>query len=934
MDKNKRKRLNLSLSRKKSRPNEPDNDKNQELSKGKANGSSKPKNVSSKSANETSTTPNSSSSRSIFQMLKNPPSTRTVNCPICSSRVQMASINTHLDSGCNKFGNELNTSIKSGIGVEKRINKLDVHKHNDDNKVTKDLDNIKDQHRITPKCVSNTTITTVEISDDDDVNNDYDYVNANHDDDKGDDTYAVNKLKTQGNTIIFSIENKIMHNSQISFNGASKVQPNSNVTETIDEERDSADNYCNQQKTIDSSENDCTGENVFKDSSSKEDSTEETNDSPYYLSNFKLVLDTVMSDMRDQSLFDDSDNKTIEIFKRLSPEAQKLYVRLFQRKFGWFRCSKLDYPRISGDLTPVLKELIGVGFLKDGSHLKELRETLKLLPAPDLRNLVASFNVMSKTTLQKGQNKAILIEALVRYGETQRSLFGSCSAVLLKRAKQALGDCVHVSKEPRSVFARALLLFSMNVLPDDEDNRSNGQQQQLSTIFLVNVGKLTYPTYTITRELAVFPTREHLISYAAAFQEKHEMFTALEVASDLDSAYKCYPKAAEMFSGILHSLEKGTTPYSATLPPHLRCFSAEWVYTRMCYLGVEVLQKMRQYEEAVNQLELLLKQRVYCADCRGRWWDRLALNLHQHLKQPEKALNAVRQALADDDVRFGHRLALIQRAKKILSSAWYKKKKDTISCEIDDTLLIEPQPCNTVTISGKRSAQMGVFIAPEVSRMGEVLPDTVTFCGVEEYALSYYRQQGYDEGIHGETGTFLTLYGLLFWEVIFCDGVKDVFRVPYQSSPLDMNYDSFYQNRQAIVDQRLNEIRESSSESLQKMVEWSWTQHEGQVCACVSWDRFTGVNQAKQLVACFGGPLLCGIFKHFATNLRHRHSGMPDLVVWNSSTFEYRIVEVKGPGDRLSTKQLIWLGDLASLGATVEVCYVTAVGGKLLQVST
>lgn len=41
-------------------------------------------------------------------------------------------------------------------------------------------------------------------------------------------------------------------------------------------------------------------------------------------------------------------------------------------------------------------------------------------------------------------------------------------------------------------------------------------------------------------------------------------------------------------------------------------------------------------QEAVQQLQSLLAQDVYCADSRGRWWDRLALNLHQHLKNTKK----------------------------------------------------------------------------------------------------------------------------------------------------------------------------------------------------------------------------------------------------------------------------------------------------------
>jgi len=35
-----------------------------------------------------------------------------------------------------------------------------------------------------------------------------------------------------------------------------------------------------------------------------------------------------------------------------------------------------------------------------------------------------------------------------------------------------------------------------------------------------------------------------------------------------------------------------------------------------------------------------------------------------------------------------------------------------------------------------------------------------------------------------------------------------------------------------------------------------------------------------------------------------------------------QIVEVKGPGDRLSTKQILWLDYLTLLGVDAEVCYV------------
>ena len=82
---------------------------------------------------------------------------------------------------------------------------------------------------------------------------------------------------------------------------------------------------------------------------------------PYYLANFKLVLNNVLSNEDDRKLFNESDNHIIDTFNGMSPEEQKLYIRLFQRKRGWFRCSKLEYPKISSILTPILNSLTEKG---------------------------------------------------------------------------------------------------------------------------------------------------------------------------------------------------------------------------------------------------------------------------------------------------------------------------------------------------------------------------------------------------------------------------------------------------------------------------------------------------------------------------------------------------------------------------------------------
>ena len=98
-------------------------------------------------------------------------------------------------------------------------------------------------------------------------------------------------------------------------------------------------------------------EDVSENSKEKEDKDHE----PYYLANFKLVVNNVLSNKDDRQLFNEEDNGIIDAFNVMSSEEQKLYIRLFQRKHGWFRCSKLEYLRISNNLTPILKSLAEKG---------------------------------------------------------------------------------------------------------------------------------------------------------------------------------------------------------------------------------------------------------------------------------------------------------------------------------------------------------------------------------------------------------------------------------------------------------------------------------------------------------------------------------------------------------------------------------------------
>lgn len=97
------------------------------------------------------------------------------------------------------------------------------------------------------------------------------------------------------------------------------------------------------------------------------------------------------------------------------------------------------------------------------------------------------------------------------------------------------------------------------------------------------------------------------------------------------------------------------------------------------------------------------------------------------------------------------------------------------------------------------------FVIP-ANGVQEESTNATLICSVEELSLAHYHQQGFDQGnrrapstsdmsvsycchcanvlivpgIHGEGSTFSALFALLLWDIIFMDGIPDVFRYPYQ----------------------------------------------------------------------------------------------------------------------------------------------------------
>ena len=200
----------------------------------------------------------------------------------------------------------------------------------------------------------------------------------------------------------------------------------------------------------------------------------------------------------------------------------------------------------------------------------------------------------------------------------------------------------------------------------------------------------------------------------------------------------------------------------------------------------------------------------------------------------------------------------------------------------------------------------------------------MTYCSVEEFCLNHYTSLGLHEGLHGEGAVFNSLLGLLFWDIIYSD-VPDAFRDPGQALPLDWDSDHFYLARQDKINVRLAELMGMERDEVCNEVVGAWKTHLD-VISLVNWNMFNSEERVRSLVTCFDPVSLASVLERLLKDHRSTRSGLPDLTVWNSTTGQLKCVEVKGPGDKLSTKQILWVRFLNSVGVDTEVCHVLPLG--------
>ncbi|KAH9060002.1 VRR-NUC domain-containing protein [Lactarius vividus] len=390
-------------------------------------------------------------------------------------------------------------------------------------------------------------------------------------------------------------------------------------------------------------------------------------------------------------------------------------------------------------------------------------------------------------------------------------------------------------------------------------------------------------------------------------------------------------------------------------PRGLERFDRGHVLTRIVQKGAEALGVLKDYDRELEVLEALLNQRRWRRGRRGKWYERRALVLTRYGdKSPEilrRAMLGLIDSLNDPDTHLVYRPSLSRRLttlEKKMGIDPEERHEEAPLALAEDVYITgvrlrnpaavqttQQPPLNTPTKAKQSILSFAVAKTTTVKIEKEAKLLTISqrdsekgksiwqgqgdeAVNVETYALQHYERLGY-RGYHCEGRIVTTLFGLLFWDIIFAP-IPGAFETPYQTAPLDMFEDTFYLSREEIIEARLDEIGEGKARTI---IEDKDNEHRerGTWCLGVRWDLFPK-QDLLEIAECFSGEGLACLCRVLCEDYAQRGSGVPDLFLWNFSEKDCKFVEVKGPGDKLRENQKLWIDVMQRAEVTVEVCHV------------
>ncbi|HVF16172.1 MAG TPA: VRR-NUC domain-containing protein [Steroidobacteraceae bacterium] len=205
----------------------------------------------------------------------------------------------------------------------------------------------------------------------------------------------------------------------------------------------------------------------------------------------------------------------------------------------------------------------------------------------------------------------------------------------------------------------------------------------------------------------------------------------------------------------------------------------------------------------------------------------------------------------------------------------------------------------------------------EVARMDLELAPSDEGLRVEEHVRRHLESANAPV-FYVENALINSLFGLLCWDAIFAP-VRGAFFHPFHSAPMDLLSAEFRYRREALFDRCLQCLADGSYVDV---ILANFKAKSGTASPFVAWGLMNELLLDLSL-SCIPAAHLRVNFERILSNIRENCTGFPDLVQFYPQEKRYRMIEVKGPGDRLQDNQKRWLEHCATHEIPISVVYVS-----------
>ncbi|KAJ3122753.1 Fanconi-associated nuclease 1 [Physocladia obscura] len=611
--------------------------------------------------------------------------------------------------------------------------------------------------------------------------------------------------------------------------------------------------------------------------------------------------------------------------------------------------------RVTASTRAALPSLANINLIDRSVEFSlSLNEMLDLLSRRILLTVAIRCKIKSPSSLSTPKLRSAIgafadeITSIKPFGKDLKNPF----TALVEHIRSLLGPCFFIPSHVVECFHRLFIVYNRETVWPE-----NPFLPHIRTNLRSNAQRLSFNTYAINRVSITWPTRDDLIQYVEMLKVRHEIDSRLSKISASTPQNERNEIEIEVISlGITcvstfeHWIKNYSNEGHISGIPWLASFTAGMKSASILRIIALLYMKRNMDNEAASLFQKLLDCKMFgLKHKRGDLYDNYMKLLIRNKKTVE-AYNLGCKALGDDSVEFGKRHEIETRVIKISSKLPHRQEQ-----------IISTSTCLQ---SLKKIKTRTMYAEKTFSSTGHkalyMCPNTLESVHVETLALHEYANLGFPYGVHSESSVITTLFGLLFWDIIFDDTVLGVFTSPFQAAPLDFATEFFYGARKSSIDARLCEIEDEKCHS-DLMNENPKTQEKRHVqiietvdamhrenatqCRGVQWNRFSR-QDLLQIASCFSGVQIAQICKAFIESYNAHGGGVPDLCVWKPATLpaisattstlvgencelngnlesgEVCLVEVKGEGDHLSHSQMMWIDLLVRCGVTVELFQV------------